>query len=219
MSDAPEIHARPKIVGGADQADRGSAAADRMRRLTPTTASRRGCCMSRSAGATSRTRAFARSIAAAARAAPGVVAVFTAEDFDGDVKPVVATSRMANYYATPILPLARGKVRYVGEPVVGVVAESRYLAEDALELIEIDYEPLPVVIDPGAGCASRRAAAARRGRHQRARVPRVQARRCRRGSFRQRQCASAAVSACAARRRSRSSRAPASPNTTRAATR
>jgi carbon-monoxide dehydrogenase large subunit len=83
----------------------------------------------------------------AARAAPGIIAVFTAEDLAVAVKPLVATSRMANYYATPILPLARGKVRYVGEPVVGVIAESRYLAEDALELIEIDYEPLPVVID------------------------------------------------------------------------
>ena len=55
---------------------------------------------------------------------------------------------MAGYYATPILPLARGKVRYVGEPVVGVVAESRYLAEDALELIAIEFEPLPAVVDP-----------------------------------------------------------------------
>ena len=85
---------------------------------------------------------------AAARAAPGVVAVFTADDLSDTVKPLVATSRMANYYATPILPLARGKVRYVGEPVVGVVADSRYHAEDALELIAIDYEPLPIVIDP-----------------------------------------------------------------------
>ena len=67
------------------------------------------------------------------------------------VKPVVATSRMPNYYATPILPLARGKVRYVGEPVVGIVAESRYHAEDALELIAIDYEPLPVVDRSGTG--------------------------------------------------------------------
>ena len=50
---------------------------------------------------------------------------------------------MKGYYATPILPLARGKVRYVGEPIVGVVAESRYLAEDAAELIEIEFEPLP----------------------------------------------------------------------------
>jgi aerobic carbon-monoxide dehydrogenase large subunit len=84
----------------------------------------------------------------AARAAPGVVVVLTAEDLDTLVKPLVATSRMAGYYATPILPLARGKVRYVGEPVVGVVAESRYLAEDALELIAIDFEPLPTIIDP-----------------------------------------------------------------------
>ena len=132
--------------------------------------------------------------------------------FERLVKPVVATSRMANYYATPILPLARGKVRYVGEPVVGVIAESRYHAEDALELVTIDYEPLPVVIDPEAGGSSRSAAAARRSRHQRAGEPRVQARRDRCGSggsgTRRR-----AASACAARPRSRWSRAPASPNT------
>ncbi len=85
---------------------------------------------------------------AAARAAPGVVAVFTADDMQSLVKPLRATSRMAGYHATPILPLASGKVRYVGEPVVGVIAESRYLAEDALELIAIDFEPLPVVVDP-----------------------------------------------------------------------
>ena len=44
-------------------------------------------------------------------------------------------------------PLARDKVRYVGEPVAFVVAESRYVAEDALELIEVDYDPLPAVAD------------------------------------------------------------------------
>jgi carbon-monoxide dehydrogenase large subunit len=81
-----------------------------------------------------------------ARAAPGVVAVLTAGDLD--VQPLRATSRMAGYYATPILPLASGKVRYVGEPVAAVVAQNRYLAEDALELIDIDFEPLPIVIDP-----------------------------------------------------------------------
>ena len=76
-----------------------------------------------------------------------MVAVFTADDL-ADVKPLLATSRMHGYHATPILPLARGKVRYVGEPVVGVVAESRYAAEDALELIDIEFEPLPIVTDP-----------------------------------------------------------------------
>lgn len=83
----------------------------------------------------------------AARRAPGVVAVFTAADLTA-VNAVFATSRMKNYHTTPITALAVDKVRYVGEPVVGVVAESRYLAEDALELIEIDFEPLGVVIDP-----------------------------------------------------------------------
>src|SRR5882757_8445902 len=81
----------------------------------------------------------------AALAAPGVVAVFTADDIAGDFKPVIPFSRMANYYATPILPLACGKVRYVGEAIVAVIATSRYLAEDALELIEIEFEPLGAV--------------------------------------------------------------------------
>jgi aerobic carbon-monoxide dehydrogenase large subunit len=85
---------------------------------------------------------IARIDTAAAEAAPGVVAVFTAESIADDFKPVVPFSRMPNYYATPIVPLASGKVRYVGEAVAAVVASSRYLAEDALELIDIDYEPL-----------------------------------------------------------------------------
>lgn len=86
-----------------------------------------------------------RIVTAAAQTAPGVVAVFTAEDLAKDFKPVVPFSRMANYYATPILPLASGKVRYVGEAIVAVVATSRYLAEDALELIEVEFEPLGAV--------------------------------------------------------------------------
>jgi carbon-monoxide dehydrogenase large subunit len=44
--------------------------------------------------------------------------------------------------------LAREKVRYVGEPVVALLAENRYLAEDALDRIEIAYEPLGTVVDP-----------------------------------------------------------------------
>jgi carbon-monoxide dehydrogenase large subunit len=83
-----------------------------------------------------------------AKAAPGVVAVFTAEDVAAEYKPVIPFSRMANYYATPILALATKKVRYVGEAVVAVIAADRYLAEDALELIDIDYAPLGAVSDP-----------------------------------------------------------------------
>jgi carbon-monoxide dehydrogenase large subunit len=82
---------------------------------------------------------------AAAEAAPGVVAVLTAESVADLFKPVIPFSRMPNYYATPIFPLASGKVRYVGEAVVAVIAESRYLAEDAIELIDIEYDALGVV--------------------------------------------------------------------------
>jgi aerobic carbon-monoxide dehydrogenase large subunit len=80
--------------------------------------------------------------------APGVVAVFTADDLAEDYKPVIPFSRMPNYYATPITALASKKVRYVGEAVVAVIAEDRYLAEDALELIDIAYAPLGAVTDP-----------------------------------------------------------------------
>jgi aerobic carbon-monoxide dehydrogenase large subunit len=82
-----------------------------------------------------------------AKAAPGVVAVFCADDLAADYKPVIPFSRMANYYATPILALASSKVRYVGEAVVAVIAQDRYLAEDALELIDIEYAPLAAVVD------------------------------------------------------------------------
>jgi len=83
-----------------------------------------------------------------ARAAPGVVAVFTADDVAADYKPVIPFSRMPNYYATLIAALASKKVRYVGEAVVAVVAEDRYLAEDAVELIDIEYALLGAVSDP-----------------------------------------------------------------------
>jgi len=79
---------------------------------------------------------------------PGVFAVYTAQDLHDLVEPVRAASRLKDYHATELYPLARDKVRYVGEPVVAVLAENRYLAEDALARIEIAYEPLETVIDP-----------------------------------------------------------------------
>src|SRR6266508_2183512 len=80
--------------------------------------------------------------AEAARAAPGVLGVFTAEDL-ADVQPFPDFFP----YAQPVrhFPLARDRVRYVGAPVAVVVAEDRYGAEDAAELIEVDYEELPSV--------------------------------------------------------------------------
>jgi carbon-monoxide dehydrogenase large subunit len=85
---------------------------------------------------------------AATEAMPGVVGVYTARELNGLVEPVYATSRMQDYHSTALYPLAREKVRYVGEPVVAVLAESRGLAEDALDRIEIAYETLETVIDP-----------------------------------------------------------------------
>ena len=147
MTDAPEIHARPKIVGARIKRTEdprlltglGAYTDDRQVPRVLHVAFRRS----------DQSHARIRAIdCSAARAAPGVVAVITADDLSDQVKPLVAASRMANYHATPFFPLARGKVRYVGEPVVGIIAQSRYQAEDALELLVIDYGPLPVVIDP-----------------------------------------------------------------------
>ena len=78
---------------------------------------------------------------------PGVVTVITAGDL-GDVGriPTRLGHRVGNA-ACLQRPLASGKVRYVGEPLAFVVAESRYVAEDAVEAIRVDYEPLPVVSD------------------------------------------------------------------------
>ena len=84
----------------------------------------------------------------AARSVPGVVAIYTGADIARLANPYQATSRMKNYQATYIPPIATEKVRYVGEAVVAVVAESRYVAEDALAHIVIDYEPLAVLVDP-----------------------------------------------------------------------
>src|SRR3990170_1105483 len=96
---------------------------------------------------------IARIDAAAARALPGVAAVLTGEDMARDCKPVRAGSRMPAYKVTSFPALAQGKVRYTGEAVAMVAAESRYLAEDALGCIVVEYEPLPAVADMEAALA------------------------------------------------------------------
>src|SRR5262245_39740781 len=83
--------------------------------------------------------------AKAALALPGVVAVVTAEDLGAIGRIPVRLGPRASIVACLQPPLARDRVRYVGEPVAFVVAASRYVAEDALELIEAEYEPLPAV--------------------------------------------------------------------------
>jgi aerobic carbon-monoxide dehydrogenase large subunit len=85
----------------------------------------------------------------AARKHPGVVAVYTAEDLKGavgNVTVVIPLGKMTEGMGIRG-PLAEGKVRFYGDPVAVVIADDRYTARDARDLIEIDYEPLPAAID------------------------------------------------------------------------
>ncbi len=87
-----------------------------------------------------------------ARQSPGVAAVYTADDL-GDywqpgplLVPPLPVEQIEFYQRTQV-PLAKEKVCHAGEAVAMVVAESRYLAEDALDEISVDYEPLDAVVD------------------------------------------------------------------------
>jgi len=81
---------------------------------------------------------------AAAAAMPGVVAVITGPELKAHSTPFITGVKVD----APQYALAMDRVRYVGEPVAMVVARDRYLAEDALEAIAVDYQPLPPIIDP-----------------------------------------------------------------------
>lgn len=83
---------------------------------------------------------------AAARALPGVLAVYTADDLGGPVPQVplwITPLPGFDRFLQPVI--ARDKVNFVGEPLAIVVAEDRYVAEDAADLVAVDYEPLEAV--------------------------------------------------------------------------
>ena len=92
----------------------------------------------------------------AARKSPGVHSVLAS----AGAEQIVPTLRMRHDAGFPAPPcrsvewpvLASGKVRFVGEAVVVVVAENRALAEDAAATVEIDWDPLDPVVDPERGC-------------------------------------------------------------------
>jgi carbon-monoxide dehydrogenase large subunit len=87
-------------------------------------------------------------------ALPGVIGAFSGAEVASFAQPfqhhlpMIPTLKQIQWY-----PLALDKARFVGEPVAAVVADSRYIAEDALELIEVDYEELPAVVDAEQGLA------------------------------------------------------------------
>jgi carbon-monoxide dehydrogenase large subunit len=80
-------------------------------------------------------------------ALPGVRAVLTAADLNAGVHEQWHTMNGPLGPETPRPPLADEEVRFVGDPVALVVAETRAIAEDAAELVEVDYDPLPAVVD------------------------------------------------------------------------
>jgi carbon-monoxide dehydrogenase large subunit len=87
--------------------------------------------------------------AAAARRAPGVAGVLTGDEAARLCKPCLGI--LLHYQGMKtgaMLPLARGRVRYVGEPVVAIAATSRAAADDAAELVDVAYQPLPAVLSP-----------------------------------------------------------------------
>jgi carbon-monoxide dehydrogenase large subunit len=84
----------------------------------------------------------------AARQLAGVVAVFTGSELKDEIGTIPTTADNPTLRIPPHRVLAADKVCYVGEGVAAVVAEDRYTARDALDLIQVDYEPLPVVTDP-----------------------------------------------------------------------
>jgi carbon-monoxide dehydrogenase large subunit len=90
----------------------------------------------------------------AALAMPGVVAAFSPAELGDDNAKVICVWPVVDGIVMPEFPsLAVGEVRHVGDCVAVVLATDRYLAADAVEAIEVDYEPLPAVIDMEAALA------------------------------------------------------------------
>lgn len=82
-----------------------------------------------------------------AKAAPGVLAVYTSADTKS-LGPIPCAGALPDLKIPRHPALAEGHVRYVGEPVAMVVADDLYHARDAADLIEVDYDPLPAIVDP-----------------------------------------------------------------------
>src|SRR5437764_12816407 len=86
---------------------------------------------------------------AEAAAMPGVIGIFTAADLD--LKPMWTSGALPAAFSRPIL--AGAIVRFVGEPLAVVVAETRAQAMDAAELVMAEVDQLPAVVDPAAAAA------------------------------------------------------------------
>ena len=85
--------------------------------------------------------------ASAALASPGVVAVYTGRDIAEKIGPVPCASALPGLKVPDHRVLATDKVYFVGHPIVAIVATDRYAARDAVDLVTVDYEDLPAVVD------------------------------------------------------------------------
>lgn len=83
-----------------------------------------------------------------ALAHPRVAGVLTAEDLEGKITDIPTVPTNSETKGTVRKILASGFVRHVGDPILMILAEDRYTAEDAMELVEVEYDPLPAVVDP-----------------------------------------------------------------------
>ncbi len=92
--------------------------------------------------------------ATAALALPGVVAVYTGADVVALLAPQVSEAELLPGRSIRRWPLATDTVRCVGDPVAVVVAEDRYIARDAAELVAVEYAPLPAVTNAEAALAA-----------------------------------------------------------------
>ncbi len=81
-----------------------------------------------------------------ARAAAGVACVLSGDDLKDRIGPVPCVAPAEHVPFHPVLAI--GKVRFVGEPVAVAVASDPYRAQDALDLVEVDYDMLEAVVDP-----------------------------------------------------------------------
>src|SRR5437764_13999263 len=88
----------------------------------------------------------------AARSQPGVIAAFQGAELVSGM-PTLESIPLPGLRKPERRPLAVGRARYVGDPVAVILAESLYAAEDARDLVDVEYEPLPALADPEAALA------------------------------------------------------------------
>ena len=75
----------------------------------------------------------------------GVIAIYTGQDMERLTNPFAPLASLANQYTPVFYGLATDRVRHVGDPIAIIIATSRCIAEDAAELIDVDYKPLATI--------------------------------------------------------------------------